>query len=92
MLFICIKCLYLYNNKTKYIMNKYELNLFLTSAQLDLLNSALDSKIAVSNQIITRAKLYPSETIKSKIIIQKHNDLIFDLVELKNHISENSQF
>lgn len=71
---------------------KHPVTLDLSDSNVKLLNRLMDLGVAKSNEIITRSTKYPSETIKSKETIKKHEIVIGEIEELRNHLNENTQW
>jgi hypothetical protein len=69
---------------------KHTVHLELDEEDLQLLFNLMQLGEKQSQSIIKRSKNFPSETILSKITIEKHENIIYHIDYLRNHLAENS--
>lgn len=66
--------------------------LMLSDNDIEMLNKLFELGIAKSNEIITRSRNHPSETIRSTITIKKHTEIIQHIESLSNQLSNEAQW
>lgn len=69
---------------------KHSVHLELDESDLELLYEMMELAESNSKSIIKRSKNFPSETIKSRVTIQKHEEKLSHIEQLRNHLAENS--
>jgi hypothetical protein len=70
----------------------HTVTLELDDEDLKLIYRALSLAESKSNEAITRATRFPSETVASRETKRKHREILEHIDFLRNHIAENSQW
>lgn len=71
---------------------KHSVNLYLSENDLKQLNRLMDLGISKSREAITRCKRFPTDSLRSKETIERHEGIIEHIESLRNHLTEESQW
>ena len=71
---------------------RHSVKLYLSEADLKLLYRLLDLGLSKSREAITRCKRFPTDSIRSRMTIERHEGIIDHIDTLRDHITEESQW
>ena len=71
---------------------KYSVNLYISDEDLNQLYRLMNLGVSKSKEAITRAKRFPTQSLRSKMTIERHEETIQHIETLRRHLTDECQW